>query len=580
MPAQRPRRAVRAMAALLVFSGLFAILGTRLAWLQLDQGPALAAAARAEQDRNLQILPARGQIVDSAGRVLAEDQMAASLYAIPPQVSDPSGEAAQVASITGLPEPQILNALGGHEQWVWVAHRLPQAQYQALLAAKLPGLYFQQEPQRVYPAGDLAASVLGFTGADGQGLDGAEYSFNKILTGKPGDVREGVDAYGNPLPAAPVRYTPPSNGQTVQLTLDSTLQYLAQTQLQATIQATHAVSGIALAMDTRTGAILAMANEPSFNSNDWQAAAPAVWRNPSVENDVQPGSAFKPVVAAAAIDTGKAAPGTRYPDPSGHIVIQGATIYNWNFIGLGLPTLTEGLEQSDNVVFSQVAMDLGVSDFYQYFDRFGFNHPTGIDLPGEASSVAPAPDKVRQLDLATMGFGQTLAVTPLQLLTAVAAIANGGVLMWPHIEKAQLGPDGRPTLIVAPREVGRVVSPATAAAVNQMMVAVVEQGLGQPAQVPGYWVAGKTGTAQIPSPKGGYIPNSYLVSFIGFAPANHPALAVLVMVSQPQGANAFGSTVAGPVFARMIAQGLHDMGITPDRPLPVLTGSATATGGH
>jgi len=187
---------------------------------------------------------------------------------------------------------------------------------------------------------------------------------------------------------------------------------------------------------------------------------------------------------------------------------------------------------------------------------------------------------VRQLDLATMGFGQTLAVTPLQLLTAVAAIANGGVLMWPHIEKAQLGPDGRPTLIVAPREVGRVVSPATAAAVNQMMVAVVEQGLGQPAQVPGYWVAGKTGTAQIPSPKGGYIPNSYLVSFIGFAPANHPALAVLVMVSQPQGANAFGSTVAGPVFARMIAQGLHDMGITPDRPLPVLTGSATATGGH
>jgi stage V sporulation protein D (sporulation-specific penicillin-binding protein) len=580
MPARTSHRAVRALTALVAFAAAFLVLGVRLAWLQLDQGPALAAAARAEQDRELQIVPTRGEIVDRDGHVLAEDQMAESLYALPPEVTDPESEAATVARITGLPPAGILQALRSRAQWVWVAHRLPQDQYRALAAARLPGLYFQQEPQRVYPAGDLAASVLGFTGADGGGLDGVEYYFNKVLTGKPGQVEEGVDAYGNPLPAAPLRYTPPQNGLTVQLTLDTTLQYLAQTLLAQTVADTHAASGLALAMDVRTGAILAMANVPTFDPNHWQAVPPARWRNPAVESDVQPGSAFKPVVAAAAIDTGQAAPGTRYPDPSGHITITGATIYNWNFVGLGHPTLTEALEQSDNVVFSQVAMSLGVDRFYRYFDRFGFNRPTGVDLPGEASSVAPAPSAVRPLDLATMGFGQTLAVTPLQLLTAISAIANGGILMRPHIEQALLGPDGRPVATVAPHPEGRVIAPATAAAVTQMMVAVVEQGLGQPAQVPGYWVAGKTGTAQIPSPRGGYLPNSYLVSFVGFAPADRPALAVLVMVSQPHGQNAFGSTVAGPVFAQLIAQGMHDLGIPPERPLPVVTPSAGATAGR
>ncbi len=578
MPARSSRRAPRALAALLIFGVTIILLGGRLAWLQLDQGPALAAAARAQQDRQLQTVPTRGEILDRSGHVLADNQMAESLYALPPDVTDAPAEAATIAQITGLPETGVQQALTSKAPWAWVAHRLPRAQYKALLKKNLPGLFFQQEAQRVYPAGDLAASVLGFTGSGGKGLDGVEYYFNQQLAGTPGSIVEAVDAYGNPLPQAPLKYTPPKNGLNVELTLDAQLQYLAQTLLTAAVAKNHAKSGIALAMDTRTGAILAMANVPGFNPNDWQAVPPSAWRNPIVESDVQPGSAFKPVVAAASIDSGQANPNTRYPDPTGHITIQGATIYNWNFIGLGLPTMTEGLEQSDNVVFSQVAMDLGVSRFYQYFDRFGLNRPTGVDLPGEASSVAPSPATVYPLELATMGFGQTLAVTPLQLLTAEAAIANGGVLMWPHIEKALIGPNGQVVQTVQPRVVRRVVSQATAQAVTQMMEAVVYKGLGQPAQVPGYLVAGKTGTAQIPSPKGGYIPNSYVVSFIGFAPANNPRLAVLVMVTQPQGANAFGSTVAGPVFAQLIRTGLHDLGVPPDQPIPAATPTASSGG--
>ena len=579
MPASSALRVARTMVALLVFGTILIFLGGRLAWLQLGEGPALAAAARAQQDRHLQIVPARGEILDSAGNVLAENQMAESLYALPPDVTDAPAEAATIAQITGLPEAGIQQTLTSKAPWAWVAHRLPRTQYKALLKKNLPGLFFQQEAQRVYPAGNLAASVLGFTGSGGKGLDGVEYYFNQQLAGTPGSIVEAVDAYGNPLPQAPLQYTPPKNGLTVQLTLNAQLEYMAQTMLTAAVAQHHARSGLALMLNVRTGAIVVMANVPGFNPNNWQASPSTTWRNPVVQSDVQPGSIFKPIVASASIDSGDASPTTRYRDPTGYIRIQGATIYNWNYIGLGLPTMTEGLEQSDNVVFSQVAMNLGVSRLYKYFDRFGLNRPTGVDLPGEASSIMPQPATVYRLELATMGFGQTLAVTPLQLLTAEAAIANGGRLMWPHIEKALIAPDGRVVATVKPRVERQVISQATATAVTKMMEAVVYKGLGTTAQIPGYLVAGKTGTAQIASPKGGYLPNTYVVSFVGFAPANHPALICLVMVSRPKGPNAYGSTIAGPVVARLLAQGLHDMGIPPTLPVPPATPTASASSG-
>ncbi len=566
------------MMALLTFGAIFVFLGGRLAWLQLGQGPALAAAARAQQDHQLQIVPARGKILDRSGDVLAEDQMAESLYALPPDVTDAPAEAAVVAQITGLPEAGIQQALSSKAPWAWVAHRLPQSQYRALLAKNLPGLFFQQEAQRVYPAGDLAASVLGFTGSGLKGLDGVEYYFNKQLAGTPGTVTEAVDAYGNPMPAAPLQYTPPKNGLTVQLTLDSQLEYLAESMLATTVANRQAKWGLALAMDPRTGAILVMANAPGFNPNSWQAVPSSAWRNRIVEDAVQPGSIFKPIIVSAALSAGIANPNTRYPDPTGHITIQGATIYNYNYIGLGLPTLTQGLEFSDNVVFSQVAMDVGASRLFTYFDRFGLNAPTGVDLPGEASSLLPPQSSVYPLQLATMGFGQTLAVTPLQLLTAESAIANGGVLMWPHIAKALLAPDGRVVTTVRPRAERRVISAATAQTVIQMMVAVVQKGLGQTAQIAGYQVAGKTGTAQVPSPKGGFLPNSYLVSFVGIAPANNPRLAVLVMVDEPHGANVFGSTIAGPIVAAILAQGLHALGVPPNPAILGPTSTSSATG--
>jgi stage V sporulation protein D (sporulation-specific penicillin-binding protein) len=573
------RRGSRLAVVLLAFAAAFGLLAVRLAWLQVGDGPALAAAARSEHQHQLQLLPMRGDIVDRNGRLLAENEMAESLYALPPEVQDPAGEAATVARLTGLPVDAILKALTAKSHWVWVAHGLSQEQAAAVAAAKLPGLYFQQEPKRVYPNGALAGSVLGFTGTDGNGLAGVEYAFNKVLAGTPGDVVEDVDVYGRALPQAVQRYTPPRDGDTLQLTLDAGLQYQAEQALAETVATTRALWGLAVAMDPATGAILALANVPGFDPNRWSQYTPEQWRDPIVASDFQPGSSFKPVVAAAAIDAGLVSPTSRFADPNGWIRIGGATIWNWNLIGLGLPTLTQALEQSDNVVFAQVAQRLGAATFYQYLDRFGFNRPTGVDLPGEAAGLLPSQAGLRPLDLATMGFGQTLAVTPLQLLDAVAAIADGGTLMWPHIEAAVLDPRGHVLTRVAPRPLRRVVAPATAAAVTAMMVSVVENGLGKPAAVPGYWVAGKTGTAQIPAPGGGYVPDRYLVSFVGFAPADHPRLAVLVMVDQPQGPDAFGSTVAGPVFARIMAQGLHDLGVPPERPLPVATPTATATAG-
>lgn len=542
------------------------LLGVRLAWVQGWLGASLHTRAVDVRTRVVPVQAPRGEIIDDRGHILAMSVGAESVYATPSQVRDRSSTAIQLATILHLNPETVDKRLHQHIMFVWIARRVSSAEAAEVRALDLPGVSLVQESRRIYPFGMLASQVLGFVGIDNQGLGGGvEVSYNRQLSGTPGELIIEADARNQEIPQSTRRYIPPVPGDTLKLTLDSTLQGITQRALDQGVAQAHAQSGLAIMMNPRTGGIMALAVWPTYDSNEARNADPSLWTNPVITYAFSPGSVFKPITAAAALQEGVVTPTTPFDDP-GFLRVPGATISNFNHQGLGHTTFAVGFEKSANTIFGRVGLMVGVPRFYNYLKLFGFLGRTGVDLPGEAArpNIVTPQSRATPLDLAEESFGQTLAVTPLSMITAISAIANGGELMWPHVGMALEAPNGHVIQRISPKPVRRVISPETAYQLQTLMARVVANGSGKRAQIACYAVAGKTGTTQ-KYENGRVAPGKYIGSFVGYAPAHGAVVALYVMIDEPQGVY-YGGQVAAPVFQRIMRQALPYLGVQPSCP--------------
>ena len=567
----------------LVLAGILAVAFAgvvgRLGWLQVVRHGDLAALAERQYSRTV-VLPAqRGPIVDSQGAALATSSPAESLFAQPRALGDPVRVAARLAPLIATPEREVHAALTSGKPFVWLRRRLPPATAAEVRALREPGLGFLPEPLRLYPNRELAAHVVGFEGADG-GLEGIERAMNDVLTGGPGKVVVGRDALGREVVTEAV-VQQPRPGHGVMLTLDRTIQYLAEREIDAAYRRTHAKAAMAIAMDPRTGDVLAMAIRPTFNPNAFlDVPSRDHWRNRAVTDPFEPGSTFKIILAAAALQEGVVHPDERIYAENGRITIAKTTIHDWK--KYGWLTFGEVLQNSSNVGSIKVGLTLGRDRYYRYMTAFGFGAPTGVGLAGESRGQLRDPQRWSALSLPTMSIGQEISVTAMQMVAAFGAIANGGTLMQPRLVRAVFDADGRETRRFEPQAVRQVISPETSRTLTRLMTQVVAAGTGHNAAIAGYEVAGKTGTAQKLDPATRrYSRNPGVLSFIGFAPADEPRLVMLVMLDEPKNEK-WGSEAAAPIFSAIGGEVLRYLDVPPRdaTPLSIVTGPADGAAGR
>lgn len=565
---------------LLLAAGLavaFAGVTVRLAHLQLVQGPELAARAERQHSRTVVVPAQRGPILDRHGTVLATSGHAESLFAHPRGLGDPVRAAARLAPILGLPERQLHLALTGGRPFVWLARRLPPETVELVRALREPGLGFLPEPARVYPHHELAAHVIGFEGTDG-GLEGVEGAWDEVLAGKPGKVVVDRDALGRDLSAQEIVETPAA-GQGVRLTLDARIQHLAEREIEAAYRRTRAKGAMAVVLDPRTGDVLALAIRPTFDPNAFRSAPRESLRNRAITDPFEPGSTFKVILAAAALEERVVRPEDRIYAENGAITVANATIRDWK--KFGWLSFAEVLQNSSNVGSIKVGLSLGAQRYHRYMTSFGFGAPTGVGLPGESRGLLRDPSRWSGLSLPTLSIGQEVSVTALQIVAAFGAVANEGLLMRPRIVQATLDAEGREVRRLEPTAVRRVISAATARTLAQLLVRVVEEGTGHNAAIPGYAVGGKTGTAQKRDPVARrYSRAPGVLSFVGFAPVGDPRFVMLVMLDEPRNEK-WGSEAAAPIFAAIGREILRYLGVPPRdaTPVPIVTTAASEPAG-
>ncbi|MCS7172275.1 MAG: penicillin-binding transpeptidase domain-containing protein [Armatimonadetes bacterium] len=535
-----------------------------MAYWQATRSEAMRSLAVRQQQDLLVLAASRGRIYDRNGRELATNVPTLSAYAIPRNIRNPQAFARRVAAVLGVPPERILARLTPDRYFVWIArHLAPQAAQQLRALGLTDQLGFEREERRAYPLGPLAGQVLGFTGIDNQGLWGVEARYDAVLRGTPGQAVRVRDALGREILEGRRVLVSPKNGADLFLTLDTVVQHIAERELQEALQVHGARAGVAVVMDVRSGELLAVANVPRFDPNRYAQTSPEVWRNRAVAEVYEPGSTFKVVVMGAALESGAVSPKTLFRCPGSLQVPGGHRIREAQGEAHGEVRPADILRLSCNVGAALTAARLGPDRLYKAILRFGFGQPTGVELPGEAAGIVRPPSEWTGPDLYTLGFGQGIAVTPLQLLRAVAAIGNGGLLVRPTLISFLRSPDGRALELLQASPPVRVLSPQTARRLLEMMVRAVVEGTGRAAAVEGYTVAGKTGTAQKPGPRGGYLPGKYVSSFVGLVPASSPRLAILVLLDEPRGAY-YGGVVAAPVFRRIASQVLWHLRIPPD----------------
>jgi stage V sporulation protein D (sporulation-specific penicillin-binding protein) len=538
-------------------------LTARLAWLMMARGEDLHARSLDERMRTVPVMAPRGEILDRAGRVLATSATVYAAYAVPAEVRRPARAAAALAPILDRPSAVVLARLRRRVALSWLARSLTDAQAAAVRHLGIGGVGLAPQVRRVYPYGSLLAEVIGFAGVDAQGLAGLELSYNRELQGRAGAIRVEYDARNQRIPQARTAYEPARSGDTLVTTLDVGLQEIAQEALRQAMANTGATSGLVLMTDVRTGGILALALAPSFDPANYARYAPVRWKDAAVSDTYPPGSTFKPITAAAALAAGVVTPRSGFYDP-GFLRVDGRAIRCWKAGGHGPQSLAKVIQNSCNVGVAEIGLRLGTERFYRYLARFGLTGRTGVDLPGEARAILPRAADVKPVDLAVMAFGQTLALTPIQVVDAIGAIADGGRLLRPHLVSEVLSPTGRVLRTVPTEVLGRPISAAVAGTVAAMMENVTLYGSGKKAQVAGYRVAGKTGTSQVVV-NGRYEPGQYIASFVGFAPLPDPRVLCLVVIDRPQGEH-YGGQVAAPVFAQVMARALPYLGIAPNAP--------------
>lgn len=573
-PAVTNRR--RLLVFLLAVSLILFALIVRNGYIQLVWGKELHEKALDQWTRSLDVYPQRGIIYDRNKVVLAQSASADSIAVRPNQISDPRTTADKLAEILNMDADELYNKITDKSKSeVWIKRQLTREESVQIRQLNIKGLYFTEEPKRYYPNGNLASHVLGFTmkyaepGEGIKGQEGIELYYDKYLKGVPGQIVMETDTKGRETPTNVARMIPPIDGWNVILTIDQVIQHFAEKAVSDAMDQYQANKVYCIVMDPKTGDILAMANRPDFDPNNppremGYEEMQAYVKNIAAKDNMDPGSTFKIITTAAALEAGVISVNSAFNDP-GYRMVDGQRIKCWKAGGHGHQTLFEAMQNSCNPAFMDMALSLGVDRFYDYLEDFGFGSPTGVDLHGEEKGVIMKRDSVRNVDLARMGFGQALAVTPLQLINGVCAVINGGNLMQPRLVKALEFDDGSEYIYeeMQPVTVRKVISEETSAIMREMLESVVTKGSGKNAYIPGYRVAGKTGTAQKYSEGGGIKQGAVIASFIGFAPADDPQVAVLFMVDEPQVAVDFGSVVAAPYVKMILEDTLNYLGVEP-----------------
>jgi cell division protein FtsI (penicillin-binding protein 3) len=530
---------------------LFIALGSRAFQLQILSGKSLKTLAAKQHTQSLQLQPDRGIIYDRNGEKLAATIMADSVCADPSKINNPEAAAGSLASVLGMDRASIQKKLSGVKNFCWIARRIDPEQAGRVQDLGIEGIFIVKEPKRFYPSGELAGHVIGFVGMDASGLEGLELKYDKLLKGSPEKLLWTRDAKGKRLyPRVERPEADQKENYNLILTIDSRIQHLVESHLKAAVTAKGAKGGFAIVMDPRTGEILALANEMGFDPNTFSTVNPALGKNKAITDIFDPGSTFKPFLAAAAMEEGVAKETDRFDCANGNYTVGDRVIHEAQRKRHGVLTLREVLKYSSNIGSVKIVEKLGKEKFYHYIRGFGFGAKTGIDLPGEVAGLLRPVENWTRVDTATIAFGQGISVTAVQLISALSAIANQGVLMKPFIVRGLIDKQGKLVQAYHPTLVRRVVSPQTAARLTQMMTEVVgaEDGTGKQARIVNVAVAGKTGTSQkFDFSRNVYSREKVKTSFMGFFPANDPQIAILVILDEPQ-RDRWGGVAAAPVF--------------------------------
>ncbi len=532
------------------------ILVGRLVHLQIIQHDHLAAQSDKQYLRTVEITSGRGNIYDRNRNQLATNIRVESVYANPKSVIDKNNTARILASALKLNPGTVLKKLKSDRHFVWIKRKGEMNAVEKLKQLDLAGVGFIAEAKRYYPKRKLAASTLGFVGLDNQGLAGVEHYHHAVLKGNPQRSVLEKDARGRYLWTTAYAQEINKGKRDVVLTLDEVIQFIAERELKQQVREYQAKSGLAIVMDPYTGAIFALASAPEFNPNNYSAYPKHFWRNDSVASAYEPGSIFKPIVAAATLEEGLAGPDDIFFCENGSFTVGKSRIGEASNHQFGWLTLRNIIAKSSNIGAIKIAQELGRSRFHDYMQKFGFGGKLGMDLPGEASGSLQSLPQWSGLSLASMSFGHEIAVTPIQMVSAIAAIANGGALIRPRMTQAILK-NGAVEKTFKPEIIQSVVSEETSRQMINILKSVVKTGTGAQAAIPGFEVAGKTGTAQKIDPATqSYSKTKYLASFIGFVPADAPRLVILVMIDEPQ-KSYWGGEVAAPVFQKIARKTLR-----------------------
>jgi stage V sporulation protein D (sporulation-specific penicillin-binding protein) len=556
---------------------LVALFG-RIFYIQAFRGNELQALAFEQQTRDRLIAPNRGSIYDRNMVGLAVTETVASVSVIYAQVRDLPRTAHILAQELDLNEAELLQKISRRVALVRVATQVNKETADRLRLMDLPGVVIDEDIRRVYPFGFLASQVIGFVGRDNQGIIGLEARYDQYLRGQPGRILTETDVAGRVLEDGRIYRLPPTDGYSLVLTIDAMLQAYAEQTIELLVREKNALRGVIILMNPQTGEIYALANKPDFDLNDpftiqnpelaalWHTFTQQqqmnelnrMWRNFAINDTYEPGSTFKIVTSAAGIAEGIITPNSRYVC-SGSVTVGGRVIKCWRSPrSHGAQTFLQGVQNSCNPVFMTVGEQLGAELFYDYLLRFGFHEKTGIDLPGEAVGIMYPVDKIGPVELATMAFGQSLTITPLQLLSAAATVINGGYRVTPHVGKRLIDADGRIVEEFAPPRGEQILSSEVSETMRFILESVVFEGTGRRTYIPGYRIGGKTATSQ-KLPRGS---GKYISSIMAFAPAEHPQLVALVLIDEPKGAY-YGGQVTGPVMQVLLENVLPYLGIRP-----------------
>ncbi|MDR5658026.1 penicillin-binding transpeptidase domain-containing protein [Serpentinicella sp. ANB-PHB4] len=556
------------------------ILTIRLGWIQIVRGEKHIELANIQQTRDTPLSPERGTIFDRNGNMLSVSTSTFILWARPSEIRDADKAADVLSEILDLDREKTYEKITSRVSLVRIARTVDDDTRREIIQARIRGLSFEPDFKRNYPYGDFAAYILGHTSDDGEGIAGIEMAFNKYLKGTPGRTIRLTDGKGRQIDNSPLMYHPPENGLNVVLTIDEVIQHFTEKAVYNALIENDAKRVMAIVMEVKTGDILSMSVKPDYDPNSPRVPLDEnlriqldemnndekletwfdMWRNPLINDTYEPGSTFKLFTTSAALEEDIATPDTEFYS-KGYAIVGGRKIKSWRWYNpFGHQTLTEAVQNSDNPVFIELAQRMGVDTFYKYIDAFGFTERTGIDLPGERSSLMYNINNVGPVELATMSFGQSISITPIQLITATSAIANGGKLMQPRIVKELVDENNNVVHHFEEKMVRQVISEKTSQQMLEIMQSVVSTE--NKAYIPGYRIGGKTGTAQKVI-DGAYAQGKHISSFVAVAPCDDPEIAVLIVIDEPNGYSHFGGVIATPVARDILDETLRYLDIKP-----------------